>query len=231
MNEILNNSKSEDMLEALFFGDSNINYKEVANKLEQNTQINIKKREECVKRCAKDFGINVWSSLEDSTKEIIVSAYLACFDLYRIGGKYNNTIHWLTGSLEEELKKKIFDDFNDWLSDYIEEFTDNFDKEYIEIFKKRNHVPGKVMLQKIEAVGFYKAKGISGELKKFLQEDNWDLELLSDKNQLEKAFKLVNIRNKYAHFIEEEIAKLENFFEARDKTIVVLKWFIDSYNY
>lgn len=214
-------------LKALLCIDENEDVNDVNDSLKKNKEVGQQQRDYYTSICIKEFSSKVWNALDNISREHILTAHTGCAYLYKLGFDISGMIQRLSSALEDELKAKIFDEFNEkYIKNNLNRYNDKVDKDYIRYYSSETQfIPTSTLLKKLEYVGDYFPRGLCRDLQIFL-DDDWYLDLLSNSNSIDKARELAEVRNNNSHnTIEEDIKK---FIETREKTIKVLKWFIGS---
>ena len=177
--------------------------------------------------CSKEFTSRVWCQLEDVTKYHIRSAFLDSRTAVISKGSFTSPIQSITEAFESELKYKIFEDFNNEISKYKENYKVSFDQNYIKQFENEDgYFPSTMLLGKLKHVGSFNRQGtIAHDLAEYLR-IGWDLYALSSNTGIETAYSLLKIRNKYSHPKVEK--NIEVYKKAHQLTIETLKWFISA---
>lgn len=221
--------KTDDVLVLLnqfTYSDNEVDVANLVKVLQATNKKDTSEKKKYIEICKKDFSSKIWCQLCVVSKERIISATRcrdgALLERYDL----SEHIRAMASALEVELKNKIFNDFNKEIKPFIGRYTANYDEEYVKMLKKGyNRVPAKLLVSKLEFVGVYNPKGISGDLANYLK-PNWNLYSLSDKKSIKNAYDLIDIRNEYDHEkIEFDDSK---FINAKQLTIKTLTWFIES---
>ena len=221
--DVLNNGKEKnkhivsDPFSIKFYkgSEADINQKELNEQVEW--------REWSIKQCQKDFGDKLWNKLGIHAQEHLISSTCLFEKSKELGIDISIIIFGLAETLEDELKDKIFNDFNESIKDKLDSYKKSFDEQYVAKWKNEHYVPARMCITKLKYIGIRNPKGISKDLSAYLF-GSWDIFGLSKEEAIENAYDFIDIRNDRGHGTLEYEAK--KYQEVRNKTKNVLGWFI-----
>lgn len=196
-------------------------------------QMSSHERDSFAKNCEDDYK-GIWESLDGDSQEFLSTARYLSYALRMRGkGNYAPVINEMCRVFENELKKKIF---NDYIVQMAQKQVVDMDSSTEAIKKAVNKTRRSqdYFISDTEMVCFIEAlpkvrnnqSGYLGELRKFLQSEKWDIQKLSDAQYTQSAHNYIdNYRNESAHANMMDEKKAES---CDKQTRKVIKHFIES---
>ncbi|PHU35383.1 hypothetical protein [Pseudobutyrivibrio ruminis] len=196
-------------------------------------QMSDHEKDSFAKSCEDEYK-GIWESLDGDSQEFLSTArYLGYALRMRGRGNYAPVINEMCRVFENELKKKIYNDYIVQMTQkQVVDMDSNTEPIKTAVSKKKKNkdyfISDTEMVCFIEALPSVKnnQSGYLSELKKYLQAEKWDIQKLSDSQYTKSAHNYIdNYRNDSAHANLMDEKKAE---KCDRQTHKIIKHFIES---